>query len=63
MSKPNSTVVAPLLAIPDVAALLKVSTKTIRRWIKDGKMHVHLIGRQIRIAEDDLQLFLVKHRH
>ncbi len=59
----NSTSKPPrLLTVPDVAALLKVSVRTVRRWIKGGALHVHQIGRQHRIAEEDLTLFLAKNR-
>ncbi len=51
-----------LLAVGDVAEQLNVSTKTVRRWIKRGELHVHHLGRLHRIAEDDLRLFLGKAR-
>jgi excisionase family DNA binding protein len=48
---------------PDlVAEKLSLSTKTIRRWIDRGELHVHRFGRQIRISEDDLAAFLARHR-
>jgi excisionase family DNA binding protein len=46
------------LAVCDVADLLKVSTKTVRRWIERGHLHVHKIGRQHRVSEEDLNIFL-----
>jgi excisionase family DNA binding protein len=51
-----------LLAVDDVAEQLAVSTKTVRRWIKRGDLHVHRLGRLHRVAEDDLRLFLGKAR-
>jgi excisionase family DNA binding protein len=39
------------LSVSEVAELLKVSPKTVRRWIERGDLHVHQIGRQHRIAE------------
>ena len=48
---------------PDlVAEQLSLSTKTIRRWIDRGELHVHRLGRQIRISEDDLPAFLAGRR-
>jgi excisionase family DNA binding protein len=47
-----------LLTIQAVAADLNVSMKTVRRLIEDGKLQVHRIGRAIRIAEDELVLFV-----
>ena len=48
--------------IPDVAELLKVSTKTIRRWIDDGELAVHRFNRRIRISESDLSDFIRRRR-
>jgi excisionase family DNA binding protein len=45
-----------------VAEQLGLSTKTIRRWIDRGELHVHRLGRQIRISEEDLAAFLRGHR-
>ena len=44
-----------LLSIDEVAQQLGVSTKTIRRWLLAGSLSCHRLGRQIRIAEDELQ--------
>lgn len=51
-----------LVSIKEVATQLNVSTKTVRRLIASGELHVHRLGRQIRIAEDDLTVFLAKRR-
>jgi excisionase family DNA binding protein len=45
-----------LLSVKQAADIVGVSTRTIRRWID------HRLGRQIRIAEDDLTAFLAKNR-
>jgi excisionase family DNA binding protein len=47
-----------LLSIGEVAKRLKLSTKTIRRWIERGELRVYRLGGQIRIAERDLVAFL-----
>lgn len=60
MAKPASS--PRLLAVPEVADLLQVCTKTIHRWIQRGDLHVHRIGRTIRISRDDIDAFLAKHR-
>jgi excisionase family DNA binding protein len=54
--------VPPMLTVADVAERLRVSTKTVRRAIEAGDLHVHLIGRQHRVAEDDLMLFVTRRR-
>ncbi|MPY75463.1 MAG: helix-turn-helix domain-containing protein [Alphaproteobacteria bacterium] len=44
--------------IPETAERLKVSPKTVRRWIEHGTLNVHRFGKQIRIAETDLLAFI-----
>lgn len=53
---------APLLTLTEVAARLAVSTKTLRRWIALEQLRSHRLGRQIRVAEEDLQAFLASRR-
>ena len=52
-----------LLTIPQVAELLQVCPKTIRRWIERGELVAHRLGRQWRIAQNDLETFLKIRRH
>jgi excisionase family DNA binding protein len=47
-----------LLTIPEVAELLQVSTKTVRRMISSGDLPAHRLGRQWRIAPAELKGFL-----
>ena len=47
-----------LLSIQEAAGYAKVSTQTIRRWIKSGRLKIYRGGRQIRIDESDLVDFL-----
>ena len=51
-----------LYSIKEAAPQIGVCSKTIRRWIDQGELHVHRLGRQIRISEDDLLAFLARHR-
>jgi excisionase family DNA binding protein len=51
-----------LMSVEEVARLLDVCTKTVRRWICRGDIHVHRVGRNLRIAEEDLQTFLNRNR-
>ena len=51
-----------LLTVQDTAERLKVSGKQIRRWIKAGDLVAYRLGRQIRISENDLELFLRQRR-
>lgn len=54
--------VRPMHTVANVAARLQVHTKTVRRLIEAGELHVHQIGRQHRIAEDDLLAFIAQRR-
>ena len=56
MAKP--TRMPRLLAVSEIAALLAVSTKTIRRWIERGELHAHHLGRRVRVSEEDLTAYL-----
>jgi excisionase family DNA binding protein len=51
-----------ILAVADVAHRLDVSTKTVRRWIEQGDLRVHRLGRQLRISEEDLSAFINRGR-
>lgn len=53
-----------LLTIQEIAKRLKISERTIYRYIKSGKLKVIRIskGHIVRIAEKDLNDFLKKHR-
>lgn len=44
----------PLLTIPEVADVLKVSEKTIRRWIEAAELPAAKLGMQWRIRPRDL---------
>jgi len=66
---PKRSTAAPVKAGPsrmlspaDVAALLQVSIKTVRRWIETGELHVHTLGRQLRVSDDDLNTFVKSRR-
>jgi excisionase family DNA binding protein len=48
--------------VGEVAELLTVSTKTVRRWIGREELRTHRLGRQLRVAEEDLAAFLGQRR-
>jgi len=48
--------------IAEVAEIVRVSTRTVRRWIKSRKLAAHSFP-MLRIAESDLEAFLAQHRH
>ena len=47
-----------LFSIEQVADLLNVSTKTVRRLIENEQLRFHRIGRIIRISREDLRAYL-----
>jgi excisionase family DNA binding protein len=48
--------------VAETAEMLRVSTRTVRRWIDRGDLIAHRPGGVVRIAEDDLRTFLALHR-
>lgn len=48
--------------VAQVAELLAVSTRSVRRWIAVGELLAHKFGRRVRIADADLHGFLHRHR-
>lgn len=53
-----------LLTLREVAAALKVSATTARRWVRDGSLAAYKVGKrgQLRVRDEDLESFLEKHR-
>ena len=47
-----------LLTIADVADRCQVSSRSVRRWIDDGRLQVIRLGRNVRVCEGDLAKFL-----
>jgi excisionase family DNA binding protein len=45
-------------SIREVAELFGVSEKSIRRWIETGQLGAHRLGRQWRIAPEEIERFL-----
>jgi excisionase family DNA binding protein len=48
--------------VKQVAEILVVSERTIRRWITQRKLVAHPFGRAVRIAESDFKAFIGTHR-
>lgn len=62
MSDRAPTLAPAFFTIPETAKRLKVSPKTVRRWIEHGTLKVHRFGKQIRITETDLLAFVERCR-
>lgn len=60
MTRPSTPLPAPerLLTIPEAAELLRVSEKTIRRWISRADLPAAKLGMQWRIRPRDLEHFV-----
>ena len=58
----TATALPRFFLISDVANFLKVSTRTVRRWIKDELLVAHRLNGLVRISETDLEAFLVGRR-
>lgn len=50
------------LTVDEVAALLKVSIYTVRRWINDGALPAYKVGRSWRVAPAELNSWLTEQR-
>jgi excisionase family DNA binding protein len=58
----NSKPVSRFFTVSQIAELLSVSTRSVRRWIAAGELLAHKFGRRVRIADVDLHGFLHRHR-
>jgi excisionase family DNA binding protein len=61
-TKPSRAKLQRFHSVTAVALELDVSEKTVRRWIVAGELPYHRLGRQIRVADDDLRSFLAMRR-
>ena len=61
-SKPKPGEPMKFFTVADVAEIVEVATRTVRRWIKRGELPVHRFGTAVRIAESDLRAFIARHR-
>ena len=50
------------LTLPEVAEQLKVSRRTVYRWVKAGDLSAFKFASEYRITESDLKAFLEAHR-
>jgi len=47
-----------LLTIPEVAARMRVSTRTVSRWIASGELVCIRIGRVVRVPAEDVDALM-----
>lgn len=48
----------PLLKLAEVANLLRISTRTVRRMVQEGSLPALRIGRALRFEQNQISLFL-----
>ncbi len=48
----------PMLTLHEVADLLKVKESTVRTWIHDQSLRAVKFGRDWRVAQKDLEIFV-----
>lgn len=53
----------PLYSIQDVAEFLRVTERTVRRWIHDGAITAYRFGRQWRVKQSDFRAFAEANRN
>ncbi len=54
--------IKPFMTIDDVAEILRLSTKQVRRIIASGDLVAHRFGRLLRVSPEDLQDYVARHR-
>jgi excisionase family DNA binding protein len=56
----NPIPMAPLMRVSEAAAVLRVSTKTIRRLIAKGDLQVVRVGRSVRLRQEEINCYISK---
>jgi len=54
----STKTMARFYSVAQVAELLEVSIRSVRRWIAQRDLRAHRFGRQVRISETDLRVFV-----
>ena len=50
------------LTVEEVADQLRVSTQTVRRWVKEGELPGYRVGRCFRVKRADLERWIEQQR-
>jgi DNA binding domain, excisionase family len=51
-----------IYTVDETADLLKIKPRTVREWIRTGKLKSFKIGGLVRVHDDDLQAFIDRSR-
>lgn len=57
-TSPTNSVPLPLLTREEVAARLKVTTRTVAEYQARGELHGRILGNRWRYSEEDVRAFL-----
>ena len=61
-AKPSTNTIERFLTIDEVAELLRLSTRQVRRLVTRGDIAVHRFGRALRISGADLETYMTRCR-
>jgi len=61
-SGPQKRTLPRFYTTQEVSDSLSVSRRTVSRWIEREDLIAHEFGRSVRIADDDLRVFLARRR-
>ena len=59
---PKSPTLPKFYTIQEISDALDVSPRTVSRWIERRELIAHGLGRLVRVADDDLRIFLARRR-
>jgi excisionase family DNA binding protein len=59
---PKSPTLPKFYTIQEISDSLDVCPRTVRRWIDSRELIAHGLGRLVRVADDDLRIFLARRR-
>lgn len=57
-SPPPAPALAPLLTVPEVADLLRLSVRQVRRMVASGELPVLRFGRSVRVSREQVEALL-----
>lgn len=58
MTLSNGVGKSPLLDLPDAAAQLKISQRTLRRWRRRGKLRTYKVAGRLHVLQLDIDALL-----
>jgi excisionase family DNA binding protein len=56
--RPATPTLAPLLTIPEVANLLRLSVRQVRRMVASGDLPVLRFGRSVRVSGEEVEAMM-----